>query len=198
MLTKRVFLTLCKGPRKTLYLCQNAAQMALINKRLTPGEIAAVYYHVFGGCQDWTLLYAIADGIKDKQVYDINRNTVSKWKGMDKITNLCQDLEKRKKEMEQAKEKEPEEDRVRIEKTPILKNSKFVDYSSPAAQQAKLNELVNTAADPGEALDALKVIIQGQKADREAAREGRTVRAYLPQACNDCPLYQKARKKGQK
>ena len=117
---------------------------------------------------------------------------------MDKITNLCQDLEKRKKEMEQAQRTEQEEECVHTEKPPILKSSNFVDYSSPAAQQAKLNELVNTADDPGEALDALKVIIQAQKADREAAREGRTVRAYLPQACTDCPMYQKARKKGQK
>ena len=172
--------------------------MALINKRLTPGEIAAVYYHVFGGCQDWTLLYAIADGIKDKQVYDINRNTVSKWKGMDKITGLIQQLTAEKARAEKATADKGEEDSARTEKAPILKNSKFVDYSSPAAQQAKLNELVNTADDPGEALDALKVIIQSQKADRDAAKEGRIQRVYLPVSCTDCPLYQKARKKGEK
>ena len=172
--------------------------MALINKRLTPGEIAAVYYHVFGGCQDWTLLYAIADGIKDKQVYDINRNTVSKWKGMDKITGLIQQLTAEKVRTEKATADKGEGDSVRTEKAPILKNSKFVDYSSPAAQQAKLNELVNTADDPGEALDALKVIIQSQKADRDAAKEGRIQRVYLPVSCTDCPLYQKARKKGEK
>lgn len=172
--------------------------MALINKRLTPGEIAAVYYHVFGGCQDWTLLYAIADGIKDKQVYDINRNTVSKWKGMDKITGLIQQLTAEKVRTEKETAEKGEEDSVRTEKAPVLKNSKFVDYSSPAAQQAKLNELVNTADDPGEALDALKVIIQSQKADRDAAKEGRIQRVYLPVSCTDCPLYQKARKKGEK
>ena len=172
--------------------------MALINKRLTPGEIAAVYYHVFGGCQDWTLLYAIADGIKDKQVYDINRNTVSKWKGMDKITGLIQQLTAEKVRTEKATADKGEENSVRTEKAPVLKNSKFVDYSSPAAQQAKLNELVNTADDPGEALDALKVIIQSQKADRDAAKEGRVQRVYLPVSCTDCPLYLKARKKGEK
>ena len=176
--------------------------MALINKRLTPGEIAAVYYHVFGGCQDWTLLYAIADGIKDKQVYDINRNTVSKWKGMDKITGLIQTLKAEKDRTEKgtitATDGKGEEDSVRTYSGPKLKNSKFVDYSSPAAQQAKLNELVNTADDPGEALDALKVIIQSQKADRDAAKEGRVQRVYLPVSCTDCPLYLKARKKGEK
>lgn len=172
--------------------------MALINKRLTPGEIAAVYYHVFGGCQDWTLLYAIADGIKDKQVYDINRNTVSKWKGMDKITGLVATLKAEKARTEKATaENEPGES-VRTNSPEPRKNSKFVDYSSPAAQQEKLNELVNTADDPGEALDALKVIIQSQKADRDAAKEGRVQRVYLPITCESCPLYQKARKKGGK
>lgn len=177
--------------------------MALINKRLTPGEIAAVYYHVFGGCEDWTLLYAIADGRKDKQVYDINRTTVSRWRNMDKITGL---VDKLKKERDRTKSgpgengsaEKGQEGSVPTEKGPNLKSSKFVDYSSPAAQQEKLNELVNTADDPGEALDALKVIIQSQKADRDAAREGRVQRVYLPISCDSCPLYQKARKKGQK
>ena len=172
--------------------------MALINKRLTPGEIAAVYYHVYGHCDDWTLLYAIADGIKDKQVYDINRNTVSKWKGMDKITGLIAQLKKARADMmaptEQKEQDEPGGS-VRVKSAANLKNSKFVDYSNPDNQAAKLNELVNTADNPGEALDALKVIIQGQRADKEAAKEGRTVRAYLPMSCSGCPLYEKARKK---
>lgn len=172
--------------------------MALINKRLTPGEIAAVYYHVFGGCNDWTLLYAIADGIKGKQVYDINRNTVSKWKGMDKITDLIASLQETKRSENKGYDRTDREDNVRTDSGPKLKNSKFIDYSSPEAQQAKLNELVNTADDPGEALDALKVIIQSQKADRDAAKEGRVQRVYLPIACDACPMYQKARKKGQK
>ena len=86
----------------------------------------------------------------------------------------------------------------RAKAAPENARTKFVDYSSPAAQQAKLNELVNTASDPGEALDALKVIIQGQKADREAAKEGRVQRVYLPISCEACPLYQNARKKGAK
>lgn len=165
--------------------------MALINKRITPGEIAAVYYHVFGGCDDWVLLYAIADGIKDKQVYDINRNTVSKWKGMDKITGL---IERLKQERDRISGMD-REDSERTEPAATLKNSKLVDYSDPANQARKLNELVNSADDPGEALDALKVIISTQKADREAARDNKTVRAYVPITCSDCPLYSRAKNK---
>ena len=79
---------------------------------------------------------------------------------------------------------------------PILTG--FVDYADPANQRRKLNELVNTAKDPGAALDALKVIISGQKDDRQAAREQKQVRAYLPQVCQDCPLYTKAAAKLEK
>ena len=74
------------------------------------------------------------------------------------------------------------------------RNPSRVDYSDPTNQTRKLNELVNTASDPGEALDALKVIIQTQKADRDAAREGKQVKCYVPISCNDCPLYKKAKK----
>ena len=120
---------------------------------------------------------------------------------MDKITGLIKQLTAEKVRIEKAGTENGTDQAggsVRTEPGPKLKNSKFVDYSSPAAQQEKLNELVNTADDPGEALDALKVIIQSQKADRDAAREGRVQRVYLPISCDSCPLYQKARKKVQK
>lgn len=72
---------------------------------------------------------------------------------------------------------------------------KNIDYSDPANQARKLNELVNSADDPGEALDALKVIISTQKADREAARDKKAVGAYVPITCYDCPLYLEAKNK---
>ena len=175
--------------------------MALINKKITPGEIAAIYYHVFAGCDDWSLLYAIADGIKGRAMFDINKNTVSKWRNMDKIKTLITEVQTAKgrdDKRDKGTDEKPTEGSVRSENTPKLKNSKFVDYSSPAAQQAKLNELVNTADDPGEALDALKVIIQSQKADRDAAKEGRVQRVYLPLTCDSCPIYEKLRKKSAK
>lgn len=181
--------------------------MAILNKKLTPPEIAAIYYHVFGGVKDWILLYAIADGIKDPD--NINRSTVYKWKNSAKIVDLIRDLQRTKQDtIQRAIEaagmnadgtgSEKGGNNERAEKTRILKNSKYVDYSDPSAQRAKLNELVNTATEPGEALDALKVIISGQRADRDAAKEGRTVRAYLPVSCHECPLYEKLRKKDTK
>lgn len=181
--------------------------MPLVNKRLTEREKAAVYMNVFGGCDDWRLLYAIADNTPEKAPADIDRSVASRWKNSPKIRALIDELNRVKLQMivnaekagaEKARAEQEAGNSERAKAAPENARTKFVDYSSPAAQQAKLNELVNTASDPGEALDALKVIIQGQKADREAAKEGRVQRVYLPISCESCPLYQNARKKGEK
>ena len=102
------------------------------------------------------------------------------------------------REREKGRAEERGKDSDRSENEPEKAPAKFVDYSDPANQRRKLNELVNKASDPGEALDALKVIISGQRDDKQAAKERRQVAAYLPICCNDCPLYQKARKKAEK
>jgi len=183
--------------------------MALINKRLTDREKAAIYMHVFGGVQDWKVLYTIADDGPAKDPEKIDRSLVSRWKGTAKIQDLIEKVTREKHNMMSDAEREgiekgraegtmAGEESDRTEKPVNLKNSKFVDYSSPEAQRAKLNELVNTASDPGEVLDALKVIISGQRADREAAREGKINRVYLPVTCDSCPMYQKARKRAEK
>jgi len=77
---------------------------------------------------------------------------------------------------------------------PVLR----VDYTNPKNQADKLNELINTADDPSEALDALKVIISSQRADKESAKQGRQVRTYIPINCTDCPLYQGVKEKNLK
>ena len=162
--------------------------------------------HVFGGVNDWELLYAVADQ-KDGKIDPAAKgnNYPSKWKNTPKIQDYIKQLEKDKtllldqeykRGLQDGKNSAWDNIHTENEKTPG--RAKIVDYSDPANQARKLNELVNTANDPGDALDALKVIIQGQKADRDAAREQKTVRAYLPLSCNSCPFLEKARKKGEK
>ena len=65
----------------------------------------------------------------------------------------------------------------------------FVDYSDPKAQLAKLNELINTANDPGEALDAMKVLLSKQAELAPAREPEKQQRFYLPLSCSECPLY---------
>ena len=174
--------------------------MALLNKRLTDRERAAIYLHVFAGVDDWKLLYSIADNGPEKSPRDIDRSVASKWKNTGKIQALIKEAEGLKYALiadgiergKIARDDGPGEN-VPAKTDGEKPRAKFVDYSSPEAQRAKLNELVNTASDPGEVLDALKVIIQGQRADREAAREGRVNRVYLPLTCDSCPMYQRRR-----
>lgn len=179
--------------------------MGIINKRLTDREKAAVYLHVFAGVDDRRTLYAIADDGPGKAPEMHDRSIASRWFNSDKITALIDSVRRVKYDLIKAAEDNGiEKGRTMAEGSTCTKNekpapvAKFVDYSSPEAQRAKLNELVNTADDPGEALDALKVIIQGQRADRDAAKDGRTVRAYIPMYCAACPMYQKARKRAEK
>lgn len=64
----------------------------------------------------------------------------------------------------------------------------FVDYSQPSAQLNKLNELINTASDPGEVLDALKVLLSKQT-ELAPQKTEKASRFYRPLVCSDCPLY---------
>ena len=173
--------------------------MALLNKKLKESEISAIYYHIFGGCEDWLLLYAIADGIG---VQDIkNRSAVYKWKNSHKIQELLLKVQNEKTRLLASAEKGEKGknndvgESVHTEPRPAIQTDKYTDFSKPENQFKKLNELVNTATDSAETLDALKVIMSAQKADREAARDGKVVKCYIPITCKDCKLYQKAFKK---
>ena len=64
----------------------------------------------------------------------------------------------------------------------------FVDYSQPSAQLAKLNELINTASDPGEVLDAMKVLLSKQAELAPGRKDSPQARVYLPLACSECRL----------
>ena len=68
----------------------------------------------------------------------------------------------------------------------------IIDYSRPENIRRKLNQIINTAADSGEALDAIKLLLARQSEIAPEHRpEGRQVRAYLPLQCYQCPLYVK-------
>lgn len=169
-------------------------------KEITDREKAAIIFNIYTGCDDWPRLYAIASDkpasevLKDKYLSD----RASKWKRSADVQRYLQEQRDRKAVADNAKRMEiekmaAENERKKIERETGRPN--FVDYTDPANQRRKLNELINDASDPGEALDALKVVISGQRDDRQAAREGRQVRAYLPLLCHNCPLYQKAQTK---
>lgn len=172
--------------------------MALLNKNLSEREKAAIHLHIYGGVNNWPLLYRIAvpDSFPDESLKGLS-DLASKWKRSPKIQAYLQTVQEQKFLYEQRIKAAAIEagDNVRTNSDMSAQKEKNIDYSDPANQARKLNELVNSADDPGEALDALKVIISTQKADREAARDNKTVRAYVPITCSDCPLYSRAKNK---
>lgn len=180
-----------------------------MQKVITLREKAAIYAFVAGVLETWTDCFTVA--MQDNE--DVIRRRgglatmVARWKARQDIKDLYLNAQRYFMERDDAavqrwRRENPgtmEEERndapkvagecVRIE-TPTNAGRKTVDYTDPKNQARKLNELINRADNTGEALDALKVIISTQKADRDAARDGRQVRAYIPMGCNDCPLYQ--------
>lgn len=192
---------------------QNLSDMPGATTKATNREKAAILMIAAGILDDWTEAYFIAEdkSRKDCDLVKFPAASVSRWKTSDKVKNILSDYqrifadryaeerqkgrEEARRMMEEGASASPAVDSVRTETEKQKPVARVIDYSDPANQAKKLNELVNQASDPGEALDALKVIISTQKADKEAAREKKTVQFYRPLRCDQCPLYEKAKKK---
>ena len=177
----------------------------MIKKDTTLREKAAIFALAAGYLKTWKECYIAAYPTAEIDAENLRSlpSIVTRWKN---IPAVIAEFERARKYLENRDLDTEDKVRASIQHEKgetggnerskgALEKRAFVDFSRPENQTAKLNELVNTADDTGEALDALKVIIATQKADRDAAKEGRVVRAYLPISCTDCPLYEKARKK---
>lgn len=118
-------------------------------------------------------------------------STASRWLRSNKISKLL-NSERGAYQLRQEAERKKVEAEIFARVRPGEKDftpAGMVDYSRPENQVKKLNQLVNTAKDSGEALDALKVLLSRQTELSTARREERQVRAYLPLSCHECPLY---------
>ena len=73
-----------------------------------------------------------------------------------------------------------------------------IDYTKPDAQKKLLNHIINSSDEGKEKLDALKAVISMQKDDREAARDNKVQRFYMPLKCTECPLHARAEKNREK
>lgn len=179
-------------------------------KHLTERENAILYALALGVIDSWPKAYILANQRPEEEIQKQTalKSTVTRWKQHPEIQKAYNNAvailkdrdEKIREEAQRAISQDSGEetttgDNVRTKTQKGRKVAGTVDYTNPTEQARKLNELVNTATDPGEALDALKVIIASQKADRESAREGKRVVFYTPLKCRDCPLYEKAKQK---
>ena len=177
--------------------------MGLLTRTLTEPEKTAIIALEYGFLQDWPSAYvaAIAEDPETVRSNPYFHDYVSKWKRTAKVQNYVlyvkrqkalkeEDLIRKAQQQEEEFKSWNDESEKGIERTKKEQTRREIDYTDPNEQRKKLNQLIRDATDPGDALDALKVIITGQRDDRQAAREGRQVRAYLPMICHNCPLYQ--------
>lgn len=166
-------------------------------KELSLKDKVAVKSLVYGIVQNWSDAFKIAyDGTqKDIDKIKYLPTIVSRWKRSPKIQDFYNDClyqykQQKQTLIEQYLREEGNQEKGKGESIHTKRGkTALVDFSNPTNQMQKLNELVNNSDDVGETLDALKVIISSQKADRESAREGKQVKVYLPITCNECPLY---------
>lgn len=183
--------------------------MGLQNKVLTDGEKAVLFYHVFGGFDDWEQMYIIADRDKDAAQNKFFASLVSRWKNSTKVLAFLDEIKKQQADHDadsrnqgRQEEKERQEKDAESERTASEGGAKFsgpVDYSDPANRKRLYNSVIaRSKDDPRTQLDAAKLFEQIQKDDREAARTQKVVRSYLPIRCNSCPLYIKAAEKATK
>ena len=171
----------------------------LKNPKITEPEIAALYLVVFGKEENWN------KDFKHLPQYASWWKNSPQVKAAVKKLKLLKDAmleEVRAKAFEDGRKSAEGDDYSETEAHLRLENSRkrieyagMTDYTDPDMQKRKLNEIINKAADSGEALDALKVIIQSQKNDQDAAKDNQVQRFYTPIQCRDCPLYQEKKSK---
>lgn len=183
----------------------------------TNRERAALAAFVLGIVNDWRECYIIgADRSREDFARLADQNTpISRWKKAGRIVKAYEDVQKMiagkladarregyEKAMEeltrQAEEAQQGEQRNNGTSADGKPANRFalIDYSDPANRKRLYNEVIRDAkGDPKTRLDAAKVFEQIQRDDKQAAREQKQVRAYLPLTCHDCPLYEAAKKK---
>lgn len=176
--------------------------------KITNREKAAVLLAAAGLVDDWTELYFIAEdkSRKDAESVQFVAASVSRWKNSDKIkkclaeyTKLLADREADARTEGRDEERRKETERRRMEENerteretgkPFAAN---IDYYDPANQRTQINRIIaESDDDPKTQLDAIKTIQQTQRDDKQAARDQKQVRSYLPLRCESCPLYAKA------
>ena len=171
----------------------------LLTKTLTDKEAAflALGWFTSNGNEqkmNFTRLYTLA--AEDSNLKPETAKTyASTWKNSPKVRAFLRDLQNRDKDLtlagyEDGKRKTLEEVKNESGGTNDNGSEAGRDFTNPENQKRLLNELINSATDPHDKLDAVKVIISGQRDDRQAAREQKQVRFYLAQRCTECPLYQ--------
>jgi len=160
---------------------------------ITDREKAAIFFHLYGGVDDWKLLFRIArPGELDKGEKESPylKDVASKWKNSPKIQDYLKEVREKKMRADIEREdkiREEERRRGESESTKSEPRRGLVDYSDPANRKRLYNEVIRDAGDdPKTRLDAAKVFEQIQRDDKQAAKDQQIQRFYTPVTCRDC------------
>lgn len=181
--------------------------MKIQRDKITNAERAAIWGIITGLFQDWKTAYLTARGMEESDAPKSLPQLVSQWKNAPKVVSLFQDLQSIYKArtaeqfnagklagiQEAQNEKKPKKETSTPEAV--------TDYTSPAEQKKLLNKIIANNPLSDEALDALKLIMQGQRADKDGAKDKQIQRFYTPVRCSGCPIraaFAKIQENGQK
>ena len=144
------------------------------------------------------MLYRLAYPGGDAEFEKIKaaHSVASRWFHSQKVqTYIAQEkvLAEKRKEDERARLEAEIVERLGPQMQTDESRAGIIDFTNPENQKRRLNQIVSKASTTGEALDALKIIIQTQRDDRQAAHDQQRPRYYLPMRCEVCPLYEKAK-----
>ncbi len=165
-----------------------------MRNKITTREQSAVRLHIFlDGEVSPSVLYRVAyhGSIEAVEAISDLPAVASRWWRSRKIQEFYtaeKALYDARRDAERKRIEAETIHRIQAEKSGHTDTSGMIDYGVPANQLRKLNQLVNTATDPSEALDALKVIISKQGEIAPEKRET-PIRYYRPVTCDRCPLH---------
>ena len=186
------------------------------SNKITNKERAAIVMYVCGFIDDWHEIYIIAEDKSRKETESLKYldTQISKWKCSAKVKNLIDEYKRifddkaadqrnkarqdERNKINEERENQTNEDGENecIEQDEMTTRRKAIDYSDPENRKRLYNEVIRKAKDdPKTQLDAAKMFEQIQKDDKQAAREQKQVRAYLPITCKECALYERAKLK---
>lgn len=167
-------------------------------KDLTPAQQAAIYLHVVGNFKEWDELFKIAEGterynnLTDKS----KRQTVSKFRRSDKISEGIQEL-KYKIKVEEERIREEERSRAETEgreEQPKPAEPNYINLLDRDTFLEEINRGANQAKEEKDKREYLKMISDNLRyKDTERDENNEIQRFYTPITCENCAIYQKCK-----
>ena len=176
-------------------------------KKPTERETAILYAFAAGFVPDWETAYRLSrQTAEDTQTRSIKSN-VTHWKQHPIIVTAYENAlaiikaqeERRTEEIRKELMKEGQPETAGESESTKGRKAAAVDYSDPKQRKKLYNLIIQEASDdPKTQLDAAKLIEQTQRDDRQAARDNKIQRFFVPVSCKICPFYEKRRVKNPK